>query len=117
VLKHLFIKDDKTDCSNCRGMSPLPTTYESLSNILFSRLTPYIYIYIYIIVNHQCAFRCNKSTIDQIFCILHILYKISKYARTLHHLFIDFKKAYESARTEVLFNIVNECGITVKLLR
>ena len=33
------------------------------------------------------------------------------------HLFIDFKKAYDSFRREVLFNILIECGIPVKLVR
>jgi hypothetical protein len=32
---------DKTDCNIYRGISPLPTTYKILSNILLSRLIPY----------------------------------------------------------------------------
>jgi len=34
-------KGDKTDCSNCIGISHLSTTYKILSSILLSRLTPY----------------------------------------------------------------------------
>ena len=35
----------------------------------------------------------------------------------MHQLFIDFKKAYDSVRREVLCNILIEFGIPVKLVR
>ena len=35
----------------------------------------------------------------------------------VHQLFIDFKKAYDSGRREVLFNILIEFGIPMKLVR
>jgi len=35
----------------------------------------------------------------------------------VHQLFIDFKKAYDSVRREVLYNILIEIGITMKLVR
>jgi len=33
------------------------------------------------------------------------------------HLYIDFKKAYDSVRREVLYNILIEFGILMKLIR
>ena len=35
----------------------------------------------------------------------------------MHQLFIDFKKAYDSVRREVLYDILTEFGIHTKLLR
>ena len=35
----------------------------------------------------------------------------------MHQLFIDFKKAYDSVRREVLYNILIETGIPMKLVR
>jgi hypothetical protein len=35
----------------------------------------------------------------------------------VHRLFIDFKKAYDSVRREVLYNILIEFGIPMKLVR
>jgi len=56
-------KGDKTDCSNYRDISLLPTTYKILSNIFLSRLTPYAEK---IIGDHQRGFRRNRSTTDHI---------------------------------------------------
>ena len=35
----------------------------------------------------------------------------------MHQLFIDFKKAYDSVRREVLYNILIEFGVPKKLVR
>jgi hypothetical protein len=106
-------KGDKTDCSNYRGISLLSTSYKILSNILLSRLIPYADE---IIGDHQCGFRRNRSTTVQIFYILQILEKKWEYIGTVHQLFIDFKKAYDSVRREALYNILIEFGIPRKLV-
>jgi hypothetical protein len=87
---------------------------QNLSNILLSRLIPYIDE---IIGVHQCGFQRNRSTADQIFCIHQILEKKWEYNETVHHLFIDFKKAYDSLRREVLYNFLIEFGVPMKLVR
>jgi hypothetical protein len=63
------------------------------------------------------GFRCNKSTIDQIFYVWQILEKKWEYNGTVHQLFIDFKKAYDSVQRDVLYNILFEFGILTKLVR
>ena len=63
------------------------------------------------------VFRRNRSTIDQIFCIRQILEKKWEYKGTVHQLFIDFKKAYDSVKREVLYNILIEFGIPKKLVQ
>jgi hypothetical protein len=40
--------------------------------------------------------------------------EVLEYNETVHKLFIDFKKAYNSVRREVLYNIVIEFGVTRK---
>jgi len=86
----------------------LPTTYKILSNILLSRLIPYVKE---IIGDHQCGFRRNRSTIDHKFCIRQLLEKKWDYNEEVHQPFIDFKKAYDSVRREVLYKILIEFGI------
>jgi hypothetical protein len=77
--------------------------------MLSSRLSPYIDE---IIGDHQCGFRRNRSATDQIFCIRRILEKKWKYNATIHQLFVDFKKAHDSVRREVLYNILIEYRTT-----
>jgi hypothetical protein len=54
----------------------------------------------------------NLTTTDQIFATHQILGK-----KTVHKLFVDFKKAYDSVRREVLYSILIEFGIPMKLVR
>jgi hypothetical protein len=91
----------------------LPTSYKILSNILLSRLIPYTDE---IIGDYRCGFRHNRSTTDQIFYIRQILEKKWEYNGTVHQLFIDIKKAYDSLRREVLYSILIEFGIPRKLI-
>jgi hypothetical protein len=91
----------------------LSTSYKTLSSILLSRLIHYADK---IIGDHQCGFRRNKSTTDQIFYIRQILEKRWEYNGTVHQLFIDFKKAYDSVRREALHNILIEFRIPRKLV-
>jgi hypothetical protein len=46
-----------------------------------------------------------------------MLEKKCKYNEVMLQLFIDFKKAYDSVRREVLYNILIEYGIPMKLVR
>jgi hypothetical protein len=63
-------KGDKTDCNSYQGISLLSTVYKILSNILLSRLTPYVNE---VFGDCQCGFCFNRSTVDQIFYIWQIL--------------------------------------------
>jgi hypothetical protein len=66
--------------------------------------------------DHQCGFRRNRSTTHQIFYIRQILEKKWEYNGTVHQLYIDFNKAYDSVRREVLYNILIEFGLPRKLV-
>ena len=112
IIALICKKVDITDCSNYRGVSILSTTYKILSNILLSRLTPYAQE---IIEDHQCGFRRNRLTTDHIFCSHKILGR--EYNEAVHQIFTDFKKAYDLVRREVLYNILIEFGIHMKLVR
>jgi sorting nexin-29 len=103
IIVPIHKKGDETGCNNYRGISLLSTSYNILPNILLSRLSQYTDE---ITGYHQFGFRRNRSTTDQIFCIRQILGKEWEYTETVYQLFIDFKKAYDSVRREVLYNIL-----------
>jgi hypothetical protein len=105
-------KGDKTDCSNYQGISLLSTSCKILSNILLSTLASYADE---ITGDHQCGFERNRTTYH-IFYIWQILEKKWEYNGTVHQLFIDYKKAYDSVGREVLYNIFTEFGIPRKLV-
>jgi hypothetical protein len=52
IIVPIYKKGDRTDCSNYRGISLLSNSYKILSNILLSRLIPYVDE---IIGDHQCG--------------------------------------------------------------
>jgi hypothetical protein len=111
VIVPIHKKGGETD----RGISLLSTSHKILSNNLLSNLSPYTHID-EIIGDHQCGFRCNRSTNDQIFCIHQILVKKWEYNETVHWLFVDFRKDYDSVTREVLYKILRVL-CTIKLLR
>ena len=61
----------------------------------------------------------NRSATDHIFFIrqIRVLEKKWEYNEAVHQLFIDFKKAYDSVRREVLYNILIEFVTPKKLVR
>jgi hypothetical protein len=92
----------------------LPTTYKILCNILLSMLTPHAEE---IIGDYQCGFRHNRSTADHIICIRQIPETKWEYNVVVHQLFVEFKKAYHSVRKEVLYNILIQFDIPMKMVR
>jgi hypothetical protein len=54
---------------------------------------------------------------DQIFYLWQVLEKKWEYNGMVHQLFVGFKKAYDSIKGEVLYNILLEFGIPKQLVR
>jgi hypothetical protein len=114
LLLYQFTRGAIKMTSNYRGISLLRTSYKILSSILLSRLSPYIHE---IIGDHQCGLQCSRAPVNQIFIICQILEKRWEYNETVHQLFVDFKRASDSVTKEVLYNILIEFGVPMKLVR
>jgi hypothetical protein len=110
----IYRKGDKKDCSNYCGISLLSTTLKIVPNVLLRSLTPYAEE---ITEDHQCGFSCNRSTTHHIFCICQMLEKNWECNEAVPQLFTEFKKAYDSVTGKVLYNILIQIGIRMKLVR
>jgi sorting nexin-29 len=114
IICPILKKGDPMACSNYRGILLLNTAYKILSYILYARLSEYTER---IIGKYQCGFRKGKSTTNQIFTLSQIMEKTVEYQIGVHHLFIDFKSAYDSIYQEKLLCAMMELGIPPKLIR
>ena len=110
IIIAIYNKSDKRGCNNYRGRPVSSATYKMLSNILILRLTPYAEE---IIGYQQCGFRRKRSMTDHIFCIRRVLEKDWEYNEAVQHLFVDFNKASDSVRRQVLRKILIEFGISM----
>jgi hypothetical protein len=70
-----------------------------------------------IIGKYQCRFRRNKSTINQLLIIRHIIDRHNEHGLDLHMLFIDFKQAFFSIQRKRLFEAMDKMRIPQKLTR
>ncbi|KAL4084379.1 hypothetical protein QTP88_028202 [Uroleucon formosanum] len=64
-----------------------------------------------IIGDYQASFRQNRSTIDQIFILRQVLHKTWEYDKSVHMVFIDYKKAYDSIHRVSLMKTLEEFGM------
>ena len=94
ALYPVLKRGDPTICANYRGISLLPIAYKVLTSVLCKRLKPHATA---LIGPDQCGFRPGKSTIDQIFTLRQTLEKRHENQDKIHHLFVDFKLAVQSA--------------------
>jgi len=86
---------------------------QNLSNILLSRLTPYADKLFGIF---SVGFDVTSQLVIILFCTRQTDVKKWQYSDAVNHLFVDFKKAYDSVRREVLYNLLIEFGIPTKRL-
>jgi len=96
-----------------RGISLLCIAYKIFSTILFNRLMPYIET---TTGDYQCGYRQGRSTINQISTVRQILEICGEHNKDTHHLFIDFKAAYDSIDRYRLYAVMGELNIPQKLI-
>jgi len=91
-----------------------PVAYKVLAKILAMRLDPLMEGKLQ---PFQAGFRRGMSTSDQVYCVRQIVQKSFQRNTETHHLFIDFKAAYDSIDRDELWEIMVEGDYPHKLIR
>ncbi|XP_043064387.1 uncharacterized protein LOC122320288 [Drosophila ficusphila] len=108
VLCPVLKKGDPTICTNYRGISLIAISYKIPSSVICERLKPYTST---LIGSYQCGRRPGKTTIDQIFTLRQILEITNENKMDTHHLFDDYKAAFDSLTRERLYATMAEFGL------
>ena len=114
VVCPIYKKGDKLDCCNYRGITLINAAYKILSQILCRRLSPLAKSFV---GPYQAGFTGARATTDQIFSLRQILEKCREYNVPTHHIFIDFKAAYDTVDREQLWQLMHDNGFPDKLTR
>lgn len=113
VICPIHKKNDKTVCSNYRGISLLNVAYKIFSKVLARRLEVYAEREL---GEYQCGFRRNRSTLDHILSLRLILEKCYEYNVSIHQLYIDYKEAYDSINRDKLRVVLEEMRVPRKII-
>ena len=99
---------------NYRGISILNTCYKIYSRILNTKLQNYSEIFI---AETQNGFRKGRSCTDPKFCLKLLIEKRREFNLQTHLLFIDYEKAFDNIKRQILFNILKSRHIPDTLLK
>ncbi|XP_058127717.1 uncharacterized protein LOC131291223 [Anopheles ziemanni] len=114
VVVPVFKKGDRLDCENYRGITIPNAAYKIFSQLLLHRLLPLAENFV---GEYQAGFMDGRSTTDQLFTLRQILQKCREYNCRTHHVFIDFKAAYDSIDRQQLWMLMKEFQFPNKLIR
>ncbi|XP_065086846.1 uncharacterized protein LOC135708673 [Ochlerotatus camptorhynchus] len=114
VVCPIYKNDDKLDRCIYRAITLLSATDMVLTQILCRHLSPFAREFV---GQYQAGFMDVRATSDQIFTIRQVLQKCREYNVPTHHLFIDFKSAYDTIDCDQLWQIMYEYRFPDKLTR
>ena len=101
-------------CQNYRTISLISHPSKVMLKIILNRLKPQAEE---ILAEEQAGFRSGRSTVEQIFNLRLLCEKHLQHQRELHHVFIDFKKAFDRVWHDALWATMHKYNINANLIR
>ena len=106
----IYKKGDSSIPSNYRPISVLPTLSKLIERSLFVRLTKFLSDNT-IINPIQFGFTKNKSTQDAIINLTEFMYNTLNSKEISFHIFVDYRKAFDTINRSILFSKLEKYGI------
>jgi hypothetical protein len=107
IVKPLFKKGDRSDCSKYTGISLLMAGYKVYTRVIAGRLNPIIDA---TTAESQNGFRKGRSCTDSFFTLKMLVDKRHKYNLETHIAFIDYEKAFDRVNRQKLWEILPRKG-------
>ena len=111
----LYIKKDRTECGNYRGIPQLAHAGKILLKIIAHHLSEYCER-VGILPEEQSGFRPNRSTTDMMFVIRWLQELARKKRIPLYVCFIDLTKAYDTANRTFLWTVLTRFGVPQNMI-
>ena len=115
IIFPLHKKGDLNNPDNYRGITLISCVSKLYTHILNKRLTDWAEAN-NIISDTQAGFRKNYSTLDHIFTVYALVQKQFSLNRKVYVSFVDFRKAFDTVKRHVLWNILLNIGVCGKML-
>lgn len=111
----LYKKGDRNMAGNYRGISLLPSAYKIYAEILRGRLEAEVNEK-KVLPEGQAGFRKERSTMDNVFILNHIVQMEKSRKEKVYALFVDLKAAFDTVNREKLWKIMEKFGISQHII-
>ena len=114
ILTVLPKKGDLMECKNYRTIALMSHMGKVMMKILTYRLRDQLEEHM---VDEQAGFRRDRSTVQQILMLRLIAEKAKRKGKVIYNCFIDFQKAFDSVKQEVIWATMRSYGVGKQLVQ